>query len=80
MASLTLVCQLVDVLISEPELALHVAEAPFVLLPASVEVDGTVQATLYHRPTYKQSDMLSPGGRWCAWLARWVALLTGTKH
>lgn len=49
-AVLALAAQVVDVVVSQPELGVQVAEAVPVLPPAAVEAHRAVQAPLDHRP------------------------------
>lgn len=43
-----------DVVISQPELALEIPETPFVVVPLPVEVDGAVLAFLYDGPAWNK--------------------------
>lgn len=43
-----------DVIVSEPELALQVPKAELVLVPRAVEVDRPVHSPLNDSPTYRQ--------------------------
>lgn len=43
---LTLVRQLVNVIVAQPEFSFHVTESILVVIPVSVEVDGSIKSSL----------------------------------
>ena len=53
------ICQSVDVVQPEPELAAHVTEAFFVVGPVSEEVDGAVESFLEDSPAASVGEILS---------------------